>query len=321
MGHEVWAPSAFFPPVDDRLAEPEAGEEVIDGQRVRVMPADEPHGFAHAGLDYLLRGHLEKGYRSAADMLTRTSATNDMAPDVSIYPEARDPLTGGRRLEELAFEIVNTQSMTDVTKRALEFKVRGVRRVFCINVAKGKVLEWDQGLGDWRIKTTRARIRDRCLVRPLSVAALLDTTQQDDEVARALIAKRNVVLQAELDATKRAGIDEGLGEGLEKGEKLGLEKGEKLGLEKGERLGLEKGEKLGLEKGEKLGLEKGEKLGLEKGEKLGLEKGEKLGLEKAIERTCATLGIEFDDAKKRDLTTKSVDDLLSLLVSLQERSG
>ncbi|MBI4819566.1 MAG: hypothetical protein HY791_25055 [Deltaproteobacteria bacterium] len=297
MTQELWAPSAAFPAVDERLAVPEAGEEVIDDVHVRVMPADEPHGFAHAGLDYLLRGHVMTGYRSATDMLTRTSLTKDMAPDASIYPEAKDPVTGGRQLEELAFEIANTQSMSEVTKRARDFKARGVRRVFCINVVKGKVLEWDEKLDDWRIKSKRASIRDRCFVRPLSIAALLDTTQEDDEVARALIAKGNAVLTSALDAS--------------------LEKGQRLGLEKGKKLGLEKGEKLGLEKGEKLGLEKGEKLGLEKGEKLGLEKGEKLGLERAIEATCGTLGIEIDGERKRALETKSVDELLSFLATLQ----
>ncbi len=39
-------------------------------------------------------------------MLMRANRFSDFAPDASVFPEARDTETGGRRLEELVFEII-----------------------------------------------------------------------------------------------------------------------------------------------------------------------------------------------------------------------
>lgn len=81
------------PAPDDRLVMPESRAEILNGRLLIAEPADEPHASAHADLDCLLRLHVAPGYRSASDMLTRTSRNNDFAPDASIYPASE----GGRR--------------------------------------------------------------------------------------------------------------------------------------------------------------------------------------------------------------------------------
>ncbi len=205
-----------LPPVDARLAEPETRFEVIDGEQVYVMPANEEHGTGHSGLDYLLRAHVAEGYLAATDMLTRIGPSKDMAPDASVFPAPRDADTGGRQLEELAFEVASTQSMGDVAKRARDFTDRGVRRVFCLNVKKRRVFEWDSTTDDWRLMSTTGSISDPCFVRPLAVRALIDAAAQDDEVARALLAKKNAVLATALQ--------EHFDDGFDRGDKAGFER-------------------------------------------------------------------------------------------------
>jgi hypothetical protein len=92
-------------------------------------------------LDRLAAG---SAFEVAADLLTRTSRVDDIAPDVSVYPDAPDPRTGGRQLEQLAFEIVSTQSLGDAAGKARKLATRGVRRVFAIDVARSRALEWSR---------------------------------------------------------------------------------------------------------------------------------------------------------------------------------
>ncbi|HSK00349.1 MAG TPA: Uma2 family endonuclease, partial [Kofleriaceae bacterium] len=129
-------PSAELPEVDERLAEPETRFEVEDGRWVYVAPADEPHGEGHATVGALVKSHHADGYSIAIDMLTRTSRTDDIAPDVSVYPSARNPRSGARQLEELAFEVVSAQSLAHVGQRAAKLVARGVRRVFALDVKR-----------------------------------------------------------------------------------------------------------------------------------------------------------------------------------------
>ena len=102
----------FLPAVDERLAAPESGVEVVDGEVVDVSPSDERHGRRQSKLSSLLEAHVAEGWFVAADMLTRTSTRNDQAPDASVYPAARDSETGGRQLEVLAFEILDSHRET-----------------------------------------------------------------------------------------------------------------------------------------------------------------------------------------------------------------
>lgn len=186
------------PPVDERLIAPESRYEAVDGNVIYAAPADEPHGTAHLDLAAVLRAHVTAGYRGAVDMLTRTREVSDHAPDASIFPQERDAATGGRKLEELAFEIVSKQSMSIPTAKARDLVERGVRRVFCIDVGKRRVLEWSREANDWQELPPGATITDPCLVRPLPVSVLLDATAVDDELAEALLAKKNARLQAAL---------------------------------------------------------------------------------------------------------------------------
>src|SRR5215510_4080949 len=92
------------PDIDDRLVVPETRYEMRDGELAYVSPADPPHGTRHAQLIALIEAHTGLAFEVACDLLTRTSEIDDIAPDVSVYPEQPDPQTGRRQLEQLAFE-------------------------------------------------------------------------------------------------------------------------------------------------------------------------------------------------------------------------
>jgi hypothetical protein len=147
-------------------------------------------------------------------MLTRTSETNDFAPDVSVFPKERNPETGGRRLEELAFEVASTQSLSDAGHKAKKLVERGVRRVFAIDVERGRAVEWSKELDAWRTLPSDATIEDPALAATLPVEALVSAAKADDALARALLAKRNAVLTAALASERREGQTEGKVEAL-----------------------------------------------------------------------------------------------------------
>lgn len=121
-----------LPAVDERRVHPETREEMIDGRIVQVAPANDPNAVATSDLAALLTTHVKSGYRAAVDMLIRTDAQNDFAPDASVFPDGREPLTGGRQLERLAFEICDTQTRARAAGKASKLSGRGVARVFCI---------------------------------------------------------------------------------------------------------------------------------------------------------------------------------------------
>lgn len=202
------------PAVDERLIMPDTRYEVIDGEVVYVSPALEPHGTHHSKLQALVEAYAADGYSVACDMLTRTSDKGDMAPDASIYPSARDPKTGGRQLEELAFEVVSTETLAHAGREARSLIERGVRRVFAIDVERRRGLEWSQATSGWEILGLDAEIEDKALVLPLPVHDLVAAGKADDAVARALLAKGNAVLTAALDATRSEGRAEGKAEAV-----------------------------------------------------------------------------------------------------------
>jgi Uma2 family endonuclease len=182
------------PAVDERLVMPESRFEVIDGEVFYVAPCDEPHGTVHASLSAILKAHAAPGYQTAVDMLTRTAQKGDMAPDASVFPLARDARTGGRQIEALAFEVVSTESLPHAATKARRLLARGVRRVFAIDVERRAALEWSQRMDGWEILSKNGSIADVTLVRPMAVAALVDATLADGEVAAALLAKKEPVL-------------------------------------------------------------------------------------------------------------------------------
>jgi Putative restriction endonuclease len=185
-----------LPDIDDHIVEPETPFEMYDGKVVRVLPAKPPHGERHAQISALVETHAGSEFQVALDTLIRTSRVDNFAPDVSVYPEAPDPRTGGRQLDQLAFEVVSKQRLAHSTRKARKLTGRGVRRVFAIVVKQSKALEWSTARGTWRPLDPDGVIDDPALAVPLPVAALVHAAKTDDAIARALLAKRNPVLQA-----------------------------------------------------------------------------------------------------------------------------
>ncbi len=201
------------PAVDERLVMPETRYEIIDGEVVYVSPALEPCASRHSKLSALLEVYAADGYNAASDMLTRTSEMADMAPDGSIYPEARDPETGGRQLEELAFEVVSTETLGHAGTKAAALVARGVRRVFALDVERGRALEWSVRTRSWEILAASAVIEDAALALPLPLRDLVGATKTNDAVARALLAKNNPLITAAIQEGKAEGRAEGRAEG------------------------------------------------------------------------------------------------------------
>lgn len=202
-----------LPGVDDRLIAPEADAQVFDGVVIETMGAHPPHATRHFEVAHVFGGCLAAGYEGAVDMLTRIDRKNDLAPDVSVFPTERDA-GGGRKLEEISFEVCDSEDEAHVTAKARKFSARGVRRVFRVRVDTRSVAEWSPSKDGWEPLGEGAEIRDRCFVVPLPVRALVDRVLADDTVAKALVARRHPVIEAVRsegrEEGRRAGRDEGL---------------------------------------------------------------------------------------------------------------
>lgn len=205
---------AELPDINDRLVEPETPYEICDGVVVHVSPADPPHGKRHSQLCALIEAHTGPEFESAADLLTRTSRSDDIAPDVSVFPAAPDPATGGRQLEHLAFEIVSKQSLRSAGKNAAKLARRGVRRVFAIEIKRSRALEWSAKARAWRELDPAGHIADLALAVALPIAAVIHNAKADDAVARALLAKRNPVLVQDREEARTEGRPEGKAEAV-----------------------------------------------------------------------------------------------------------
>lgn len=239
-GSGVYAPGASFdsaaslpgrdtppaPKLDDHLVKPETREEMVRGQRIQAMPSLPPHGDQHFRLDYIIGAHLRPGYTGSTDMLTRSSVNSDFATDTCVRKAGIDPATNERYLEEVAFEVVYEQSWRDITDRAEDLTKRGVRRVFAIFVKKRQVCEWSREGNHWIDVRPDEPIEDPCFASPLTVNALLDAAEADDSVARALLRKKNPVIE-ELRQKERK---QSLKKGVKKGRKEGLQEGVRVGV-------------------------------------------------------------------------------------------
>jgi hypothetical protein len=223
-------PAGEPPPIDERLVKPETREQIVRGRRVVAMPANPPHGDRHFKLDYIIGAHVKEGYVGSTDLLTRSAVSSDFATDTCIRRDGVDPRTGTRYLEELAFEVVNEQSLRDITEQAEDLIARGVRRVVAIFVKTGEVGEWSAKKGTWTKLDPEGTFSDPTLSRPLRVKELLDAAEADNAVARALLAKNNPVLTEVKTESRKKGLAEGEKKGLAEGEKKGLAEGEKKGL-------------------------------------------------------------------------------------------
>jgi Uma2 family endonuclease len=209
-----------LPAVDERLVAPGTRYEIHDGELVHVSPADPPHATRHLQIAALIEAHTGPEFEAAADLLTRTSEIDDLAPDVSVYPDA-PAATGGRQIEELAFEIVSTQSLGHAGRKAKKLVDRGVRRVFAIDIERSRALEWSRALDSWRVLDDAEHLADRALAVALPIEALIRSAKADDAVARALLEKRNPVLESaraqDRAEAKQDGLAEGLAEGFARG--------------------------------------------------------------------------------------------------------
>jgi len=83
--HQPLPPTPPRPAVDDHVVPEGARWELLDGERIQIPPAEEPHAALHLALGYVLRAHVAEGFAVAFYMLTRTSEDTDIAPSVSIY--------------------------------------------------------------------------------------------------------------------------------------------------------------------------------------------------------------------------------------------
>jgi len=198
--------------VDERLVAGEGRYEIIDGRVIHTAPAHEPHGRRHAKIAGLVEAHAAADYTVAADMLTRTQEFDDFAPDVSIYPHARDPDSGGRQLEEMVFEVVSKETLGHAGKKAAKLCARGVRRVFGVDIERERLLEWSRATDAWEILGPDFVLFDPTLAAPLPGAALLTAAASDDLVAEALLAKKNAVLARTIDKAAQTGADRGRAE-------------------------------------------------------------------------------------------------------------
>jgi hypothetical protein len=169
-------------------------------QFVIAVPALPPHADRHCELDYVIRAHVAPGYISSSDMLTRAGPGSEFATDTSVRKAGLDPGTGTRYLEELAFEVVSTQSKRDVTIRAEDLTARGVRRLLAIFVKQAEVREWSPSKNDWVTLPLDGKLEDPTLARPVELKALLDAAAADDAVVDALDTDRRAHLLA-LDAS------------------------------------------------------------------------------------------------------------------------
>jgi Uma2 family endonuclease len=221
-------PSYFdpdLPEIDERLVAPGSRYEILDGVLIHMPPADPPHATRHSLLAALVEAHAAPEFRVACDMLTRTSKTSDIAPDVSVFPRAPHPQTGGRQLEHVAFEIVSTESLGHAGKKAASLTGRGVRRVFAIDVERERALEWSRPLETWSVLEAQPVIHDPALAVPLPLHLVLRDASIDDALARALVARRNPVFEAALADREADGVAQGLRDGVAQGLRDGVAQG------------------------------------------------------------------------------------------------
>jgi hypothetical protein len=215
------------PAVDDHLVVPEVTrDEIIAGRRVVAFPAEAPHGDKQVDLDFLLRSHVAPGYVVSADLITRFAVDSDFASDTCVRREGVDPATSRRYLEEIAFEVVSTQSERNAAEKAQVMHRRGVRRIFGVWV-KGhrKVCEWSAESEGWSLLEEGSQIEDRCLGAPLPVKALLDAALVRKAAVQALEVQGDPAVQELKGAAKAEGMAEGMARGTAEGMARGIAEG------------------------------------------------------------------------------------------------
>lgn len=200
-----------MPRLDEHLVQEGTREEMLRGQRLFAAPARAPHADRHCRLDYLLSAAAAPGYVTSSDLLTRAGPGSEFATDTCVRRDGIDPATRTRYLEELAFEVVSTQSMREITERAEDLSNRGVRRLIAVLVKKGEVAEWSPSTRAWIPLSLDSTLADPVLARPVLIRALFDAGVADNEVVESLAAKGNPRL-AQREAAK---LEQGRQQGLQ----------------------------------------------------------------------------------------------------------
>lgn len=198
------------PKLDEHLVEGETREEMLRGERIYASPAREPHAERHFELDYVIRAHVQEGYIGASDMLTRAGPGSEFATDAAVRKRGIDPGSGTRYLEELAFEVVATQSLREMIMRAEDLSTRGVRRLLAIFVARNEVCEWSVAEHRFVTLSMDDNLVDPTLARPIPIRALLDAALADDAVVDALDSKDNRRLRAIKTREHARGLNQGI---------------------------------------------------------------------------------------------------------------
>ncbi|MFL6260164.1 MAG: hypothetical protein ACJ76Y_10675 [Thermoanaerobaculia bacterium] len=204
------------PAVDDHLVVPEVTrDEVIAGRKVVAFPAEAPHGDKRVEIETLLRFHAAPGYVVSADLITRFAVDSDFASDTCVRREGVDPATGRRYLEEIAFEVVSTQSEQNAAEKAQVMHRSGVRRIFGVWVkGRRRVCEWSAESEHWSLLEEGSQIEDRCLGAPLPVKALLDAALVRRAAVQALEVQGDPAIQELKETAKARGIAEGIAESI-----------------------------------------------------------------------------------------------------------
>jgi hypothetical protein len=150
-----------------------------------------------------------------------------------MFPVAPDPETGGRQIEQRAFEVVSTESIGRAGAKAALLVRRGVRRVFAIDIERARALEWSDALAAWSVLDLAGHIEDPALDVALPIRDLVHAAKTDDSVARALIAKHNPVIEAVRAQDRAEGNAQGRAEGKVEGRAEGKVEGRAEGKVEG----------------------------------------------------------------------------------------
>jgi hypothetical protein len=178
-----------FPGVDDHIVRPETREEMVRGELILAQPADPPHADCHSTLDRVTATHVAPGYIVSCELLTRFGPRSNFATDVCVRKEGTDPESGHRYLEELAFEIVDEQSLHHITIRAEDMAARGVRRLIVIFIEPGTVTEWSPAEQRFVPLSLDGVLEDPTLAHPIPIRAMLDTAAAKRAVTVAVWAQ------------------------------------------------------------------------------------------------------------------------------------
>jgi hypothetical protein len=192
---------------------------MVRGELFYAAPAHPEHADCHTRLDQVTATHVAPGYIVSSDLLTRFGPKSNFATDVSVRKEGIDPETGNRHLEELAFEIVNEQSLRHITVRAEDIVGRGVRRLIVIFVKKGTVTEWSPAEHRFVPLSLDGVLEDPTLAQPIPIRAMLDAAAARRAVTAAVWAQDD---DPWLRERKQALSEQGREQGRTDGQRVAL---------------------------------------------------------------------------------------------------